>query len=58
MDECDFSMDQIKGIGLGAPGAVNAETGEVLILAKALTKETLRNEVEVLATEDQEEAAR
>lgn len=30
IDECDFTMEQIKGIGLGAPGAVNAETGEVI----------------------------
>ncbi len=30
VDECDLSMKQIRGIGIGAPGAVNPETGEVI----------------------------
>lgn len=30
VDECDLGMKQIRGIGIGAPGAVNPETGEVL----------------------------
>lgn len=30
VDEADVSMKQIRGIGIGAPGAVNPETGEVL----------------------------
>ncbi len=30
IDECDLSRDQIRGIGIGAPGAVDTGTGEVL----------------------------
>ncbi|MEO7297502.1 MAG: ROK family protein [Verrucomicrobiota bacterium] len=30
VDECDLTMKQMRGIGLGAPGAVNPESGEVL----------------------------
>lgn len=30
VDECDLSLKQIKGIGLGAPGAVDPETGTVI----------------------------
>jgi glucokinase len=30
VDECDLSLKQIRGIGLGAPGAVDPETGKVL----------------------------
>ena len=30
VDECDLSMKQIRGIGLGAPGAVNPQEGEVI----------------------------
>jgi glucokinase len=30
VDECDFNIRQIKGVGLGAPGAVDPESGRVL----------------------------
>lgn len=30
VDDCDLSLKQIKGIGIGAPGAVNPETGRVI----------------------------
>src|SRR5436190_5003357 len=30
VDECDLHLDQIRGIGLGAPGAVDTEAGKVI----------------------------
>src|SRR5688500_6873686 len=30
VDECDLELKQIKGIGVGAPGAVESESGRVL----------------------------
>jgi len=30
VDECDLKLDQIRGIGIGAPGAVNVPDGTVL----------------------------
>jgi len=30
VDECDLGLKQIKGVGLGAPGAVNPDTGRVI----------------------------
>src|SRR5436190_20467539 len=30
IDECDLSPKQIRGIGIGAPGAVDPERGEVI----------------------------
>jgi glucokinase len=30
VDECDLKMDQIRGIGVGAPGAVDSESGRVV----------------------------
>ncbi len=50
VDECDLSLSQVRGIGIGAPGAVDAETGRVIFapnlpdwkdipLKKALEKE-------------------
>lgn len=30
IDECDLSLKQVKGIGLGAPGAVDSESGRVI----------------------------
>jgi len=30
IDECDLKPDQIKGIGVGAPGAVDSENGRVI----------------------------
>jgi glucokinase len=31
VDECDLELKQIKGIGLGAPGAVDSDEGKVII---------------------------
>ncbi len=31
VDECDLSLKNIRGIGVGAPGAVNTEEGEVIV---------------------------
>ncbi|MGP8234748.1 MAG: ROK family protein [Limisphaerales bacterium] len=30
VDECDLDLKQIKGVGIGAPGAVDTETGRVI----------------------------
>lgn len=30
LDECDLSLSQVRGIGVGAPGAVDAESGRVI----------------------------
>jgi len=30
IDECDLSIDRIKAVGVGAPGAVDAQTGSVI----------------------------
>lgn len=30
VDECDLKLDQVRGIGIGAPGAVNPESGTVI----------------------------
>ena len=30
VDECDLSMKQIRGVGIGAPGAVDGEEGKVI----------------------------
>src|SRR5688572_17457891 len=30
VDECDLSLKQIRGIGIGAPGAVDTEEGRVI----------------------------
>src|SRR5687767_3250054 len=30
VDECDLTMDQVKGVGVGAPGAVDPEKGLVI----------------------------
>src|SRR4029078_12182666 len=30
VDECDLKFDQVRGIGLGAPGAVDTESGKVI----------------------------
>ncbi|HUD82163.1 MAG TPA: ROK family protein [Candidatus Saccharimonadales bacterium] len=30
VDECDLDLKQIKGVGIGAPGAVDAEAGRVI----------------------------
>ena len=30
LDECDLNLSQLRGIGIGAPGAVDTETGRVI----------------------------
>src|ERR1700728_1205483 len=30
VDECDLDLKQIKGVGIGAPGAIDAESGRVI----------------------------
>ncbi len=30
IDECDLKLDQVKAVGIGAPGAVDTETGRVI----------------------------
>jgi glucokinase len=30
VDECDLKLEQVRGIGIGAPGAVDSETGRVI----------------------------
>lgn len=30
VDECDLAMDQVRGIGIGAPGAIDPEPGKVI----------------------------
>lgn len=30
LDECDLSLKQVRGIGIGAPGAVDTDTGRVI----------------------------
>lgn len=30
VDECDLKLEQVRGIGVGAPGAVDTETGKVI----------------------------
>src|SRR5688572_33317031 len=30
VDECDLKLEQVRGIGLGAPGAVDSENGKVI----------------------------
>src|SRR5690242_9465324 len=30
VDECDLTLKQIRGVGIGAPGAVDSDTGRVI----------------------------
>jgi glucokinase len=30
VDECDLDLKQVRGVGIGAPGAVDPETGRVI----------------------------
>lgn len=39
VDECDFKMSQVKAIGVGAPGAVDAEKGMVLFAPNLVWKD-------------------
>src|SRR5688572_10206840 len=31
VDECDLTMDKIRAVGIGAPGAVDPETGKLIV---------------------------
>lgn len=47
VDECDLTMKQIRGVGIGAPGAVNPETGEVIFAPNLKWEEVpLKKELE------------
>lgn len=47
VDECDLSLKQIKGIGIGAPGAVDAESGKVIFAPNLEWKDVpLKKELE------------
>jgi glucokinase len=47
IDECDLSMKQVKGIGLGAPGAVDPDSGKVIFAANLGWKDVaLKKELE------------
>ena len=47
VDEADLSIKQIRGIGIGAPGAINPETGEVIFAPNLKWKEApLKRELE------------
>ena len=30
VDECDLSLKQLRGVGIGAPGAVDSDSGRVI----------------------------
>ncbi len=47
VDECDLDLKQIRGIGVGAPGAVNPEEGEVLFSPNLPGWEKIRLEKEL-----------
>ncbi len=47
VDEADLSIKQIRGIGIGAPGAINPESGEVIFAPNLKWKEApLKRELE------------
>ena len=47
VDECDMSLKQIKGIGIGAPGAVDKKEGRVIFAPNLGWKDTpLKQELE------------
>ncbi|MDB6054634.1 MAG: hypothetical protein JWN25_2157 [Verrucomicrobiales bacterium] len=47
IDECDLSLKQVKGIGLGAPGAVDPDSGKVIFAANLGWKDVaLKKELE------------
>ena len=47
VDEADLSIKQIRGIGIGAPGAINPETGEVIFAQNLKWKDApLKRELE------------
>ncbi|HZO85246.1 MAG TPA: ROK family protein, partial [Verrucomicrobiae bacterium] len=49
VDECDLDFKQVKGIGIGAPGAVDAEKGKVIFAPNLAWKDIpLKKELERL----------
>jgi len=49
VDECDLDLKQVKGIGIGAPGAVDAEKGKVIFAPNLGWKDVaLKKELEAL----------
>lgn len=49
VDECDIDLKQIKGVGIGAPGAVDAEKGKVIFAPNLEWKDVpLKKELERL----------
>jgi glucokinase len=49
VDECDLDMKQVKGVGIGAPGAVDAEKGKVIFAPNLDWKDVaLKKELEAL----------
>lgn len=47
IDECDLDIKQIRGVGIGAPGAVDAESGQVIFAPNLKWKEVpLKKELE------------
>jgi len=47
VDECDLSLKQVKGVGIGAPGSVDFETGRVLFSGNLGWKDvSLKKELE------------
>src|SRR5687767_11631634 len=41
VDECDINLKQVKGIGIGAPGAVDADKGKVIFAPNLAWKDVL-----------------
>lgn len=41
VDECDIDLKQVKGVGIGAPGAVDAEKGKVIFAPNLGWKDVL-----------------
>jgi glucokinase len=47
VDECDLNLKQVRGIGIGAPGAVSPENGEVIFAPNLQWKDVpLKKELE------------
>src|SRR6185436_9503141 len=48
VDECDMTLKQIQGIGIGAPGAVNHDEGRVIFAPNLGWKEApLKKDLEI-----------
>src|SRR5687767_5446105 len=41
VDECDLSMDRVRGVGVGAPGAVDPDAGRVIFAPNLEWKDVL-----------------